>query len=251
MSKTKTIKINHTKFKFQKWLKLMKFHFAHIFILLCRWMPGNCYRNFAELGQSLEFSFWISREFGSKSMFVPTRGKLWDRMIASIDEEQEVTVFEFGVAYGNATKWWLSRCKNIEKLYGFDTFTGLPRAWRHFQTGAFSSNGNPPEIADPRVEWIVGEVEKTLTSELLESLTKKNGSKSQCIYLLDLDLYESTKYVLECILPHLQKGDLLYFDEAADLDERRAFLEIFGGENVLPHLIGATPMAMALQIVEN
>jgi len=234
---------------FAKAVKHIKFHLAHLFIRVCRRLPEGCYRNAAELGQSLEFSLWITRTFGRMSPFVATRDRLWARMISHIRQDAKITVFEFGVAYGHATKWWLAHCGWIDTWYGFDTFKGLPRAWRHFPAGAFSADGKPPDIEDPRVEWVVGNVEETFSADMIRTLSPGDGEETQRVFLIDLDLYEPIRYVLEEVFPQLKEGDLLYFDEAADWDERRALLEAMNGMPVLLELIGATPMALALRVV--
>ena len=234
---------------FARAVKYLKLHFAHKFIRICCCLPGTGYRNVAELGQSLEFSFWLIREFKQKSPVFATRDKLWNCMISYLARDAKITVFEFGVAYGHATKWWLAHCRSIDSYYGFDTFRGLSRPWRHFSAGAFSANGNPPEIGDPRVDWMIGRVEDTVSGEIIEKLSCRTDGKKQCVFIFDLDLFEPTKHVLEQVIPQLKEGDLLYFDEAADWDERRALMEVMGELPVSLQLVGSTPIAMALRVV--
>lgn len=182
---------------------------------------------------------------------MPMRTQLWDRMIAHLEPEGQVTVFEFGVAKGQVTQWWLAQCQQIVKWYGFDTFQGLPRAWRHFPAGAFGTYGQPPAIADSRVEWVIGRIEETLSDEFIQKISQLNDAQSQRVFILDMDLYEPTKYVLEQIMPLLKKGDMFYLDEAADLDERRAFIEAMESHCLSQELIGTTPIAMALRIIDS
>lgn len=233
---------------FARALKRVKFHLAHIFVGICRHLPVTLYRNAAELGQSLEYSLWVTREFGRDSIFVATREQLWTRMLACLTADTKVTVFEFGVAYGYATRWWLSRSSLIDKWYGYDTFTGLPRAWRHFAAGAFDANGKPPEIADSRIEWIIGKVENTFAATRVQARSSRDTIRRQCVFLFDLDLYAPTAHVAEQVFPQLQEGDLLYFDEAAFPDERRVLLEHLNKTRNSLNLIGATPLALALQV---
>lgn len=249
MKKSRPLNFTDCRYTLSKVFKCGKFILANMFIKFARIFPGNCHQNFADLGQSIEFSLWITRIFGQQSKIVSFRENLWQMMMKTFPPHQNCIVYEFGVAYGNGTKWWLSHFECINMLIGFDTFTGLPRAWRHFPEGSFSTDGIPPNIDDHRVQWVIGKVEKTVSSDSINSFIDENSSNHSCLYLLDLDLYESTRHVLECILPHLKIGDILYFDEAADLDERRAFLEIMGNKMNRFKYIGATPMAMALQVV--
>ena len=230
-----------------KAIKRMKLHMAHTFIMGCRLLPGAFHKNAAELGQSLEFSLWIKRVFGAGAS-VPTRDRLWKRMIEGFDPDAKVVGFEYGVAYGHATRWWLAHCPNLKTWYGFDTFTGLPEAWRHFPAGAFNADGKHPDIADSRVEWVVGRVEDTCSGDRVSASESDSEHNIQRVFILDLDLYKPMQYVLNVIFPRLREGDILYFDEAADWDERRALLEAMESRSVSLKLIGATPMAIALQV---
>ena len=67
--------------------------------------------------------------------------------------------------------------------------------------------------------------------------------------LFDLDIYEPSKVVWEHFRMFLRPGDLLYFDEAFDRDERHLLDHL-----VLPsgrfQLIGSTPMALAIEVQE-
>lgn len=233
---------------FARALKRVKCYMANAAIYICRHLPAVLYRNAAEFGQSLEYSLWVTREFGRASAFFATRERLWRRMLTCLTPDSEITVFEFGVAYGYTTQWWLSRCSLIDKWYGFDTFTGLPGPWRHFAAGAFDASGKPPEISDSRIEWVVGKVENTFSADRLNVTSSENKTRTQRVFILDLDLYEPTKSVAGQIFPKLQDGDILYFDEAADWDERRVLLEEMANARNPLILIGATPMALALQV---
>ncbi len=233
---------------FARAIKRVKSHLAHIAIGICRRLPAVFYRNAAELAQSLEYSLWVTRTFGRDSVFLATRERLWRRMLSCLTQDSEVTVFEFGVAYGYTTQWWLSRSSLVDKWYGFDTFTGLPRAWRHFAAGAFDANGKPPEISDSRIEWVVGKVENTFSANWIQPTSSEDETRTQRVFILDLDLYEPTKYVAEQVFPQLQEGDLLYLDEGADWDERRVLLEEMSKIPNRLKLVGATPTALALQV---
>lgn len=228
--------------------KKIKSYLASIAIGICRRLPAVVYRNAAEFGQSLEYSHWVTREFGSDAFFVATRQQLWRRMISCLPPDCEVTAFEFGVAYGHATRWWMSQSSPISKWYGFDTFAGLANRWRHFEAGAFDANGEPPQMSDSRVEWVVGKVEDTFTVDRIQVSPPQASPGTQRLFLFDLDNYEPTKCVAEKIFPHLEEGDILYFDEAADWDERRVLVEEMDRSPNEIEQIGATPMALALRV---
>jgi hypothetical protein len=97
------------------------------------------------LGQYTEFAQWQIDHFSEKLPLCVKREQVWKKMLGSVDTNKQVVVWEFGVAYGYATNWWLSRISSQRlSWHGFDRFTGLPRAWRTYSAGAFDAGGVPP-----------------------------------------------------------------------------------------------------------
>lgn len=230
-------------------VKRMKLRTAHAVIAALRALPGRVLRNAAAFAQSLEFADWVLREFGAQSRFVSTRERLWSRMRDAMAPGGDTVALEFGVAYGYATRWWLERADGIRGWHGFDTFTGLPEAWRHFPARAFDAGGQTPDIADARVRWEVGRVEETVTRETVRAaLLDDAGRRQPCLCFLDLDLYAPTRHVISVLAEELQEGDILYFDEAADLDERRVLLELMTTTGHELELIAASPVGLALRV---
>jgi len=227
--------------------KRMKSHFAYLAIQALMLLPQAGLRNAAQFGQSVEFRLWLDRNFPDQGKYFPTREALWNHLLSEISPVTELIVFEFGVAYGYTTSWWLKRSPSIIQWNGYDTFTGLPQNWQHFAKGAFDAGGQPPNIGDARVQWIIGRVEETFSFEKHQLFRNaQENTKSRCIYFFDLDLYNPTKHVMDIILPQLKVGDILYFDEAVDLDERRVLVESLEILQSTTRLIGSTPVALAL-----
>jgi len=171
------------------------------------------------------------------------REDLWTQIHGRTDPSMPLFVLEFGVAWGYATEHWLKLVtrRNVE-WHGFDRFTGLPRGWRGMPEGKFNADGQVPAIDDPRLTWHVGDVENTLSEVDLPA-----ARDAQWLVLFDLDIYEPTAEAWGVVSPFLQPGDLLYFDEAMDADERRVLDEL-----VLPAgtyaPIGATTLALGLEV---
>ncbi len=69
--------------------------------------------------------------------------------------------------------------------------------------------------------WHVGDVEDTLADTNTSRLS--DGTR---IVLFDLDLYEATAVAWEWVQYLLRPGDLLYFDEAMDSNERQVLNEL-------------------------
>jgi hypothetical protein len=198
-------------------------------------------KNVADISGYLD---WQLATFGSINV-ARTKTALWKRMSARMHEAGVPWHgIEFGVAYGHASQWWLSMHDEsmVATWDGFDRFTGLPRAWREHSAGAFDAGGQTPDIDDSRVAWHVGDVEDTIRDLDVERI-----SSGRRLAYFDLDVYEPSKAAWDWLAPHLKPGDILYFDEAFDTDERRLL-----DESVLPagtfDYIGATDMNLAIEI---
>jgi hypothetical protein len=157
-----------------------------------------------------------------------------------------VTVLEFGVAAGDATRTWLSLLPNPElSWHGFDTFTGLPTPWIRgdftvAEAGTFDAGGGPPSIDDPRITWHAGLVEDTLPVARLDL-------GPPLFVLFDLDLYEPTAFALRWLAPHLKRGDLLYFDEAYDPWHERRLLDEFIDDGHQVRAVGSNSVGLMLE----
>lgn len=193
------------------------------------------------LGERAEWVTWLQDHF-EEYEFYWTRESLWNVLIDELSETQEWTALEFGVAWGYTSHYWLSRCDGaLTSWHGFDRFTGLPRSWRDLNQSTFNANGVPPQIEDSRVVWHVGDVENELPKATIVPTRK--------LVLFDLDLYEPTAFAWNYLAPYLTTGDLLYFDEGFDNDERRVINEfVFSTFSV--SIVGATHTAIAFRINE-
>lgn len=112
---------------------------------------------------------------------------------------------EFGVFSGNSINY-ISQFTD-KKVYGFDSFLGLPEDWRSgFNKGAFNMNGNLPKVND-NVTLISGWFEDTL-----EIFSKHENNKVSFIHI-DSDIYSSAKYILNTLKNLIDKGCIILFDE--------------------------------------
>jgi hypothetical protein len=127
---------------------------------------------------------------------------------------------EFGVATGATLKIIASAREGA--VFGFDSFQGLPEAWRSgFPVGAFTVH-EPPDV--PGAELVVGLFEDTLPVFLAEHPGPVDFLHVDC------DLYTSTRTVLTHVGPRLRPGSVIVFDEYFNYPgwqrhEHRAWLE--------------------------
>ena len=112
---------------------------------------------------------------------------------------------EFGVYTGNTINY-ISKFTN-EKVYGFDSFEGLPEKWRDgFDKGTFNTNGELP-VVNENVVLIKGWFNETLLNFI-----QKQNKKISFIHI-DSDLYSSTKYVLTTLKKYIDNDCIIVFDE--------------------------------------
>jgi hypothetical protein len=206
----------------------------------------------SQVGVLADYAAWKrARLERNGSPLFSHREKMWEAVLPRLARLDSLAVMEFGVAWGYATKWWLSRLHDPKlEWHGFDTFTGLPTTWDRagltiYDAGSFSAGGNTPPIRDPRVHWHVGDVGATVGDLAWDKL----GTRPIFLFL-DFDLYEPVMIALQAALPYLKSGDVLYFDEAFDAwNERKAIDEI-----LMPQFrfacLGSTATALALEITE-
>lgn len=194
-------------------------------------------------GEIADFVDWQATQFGRTTVF-SSRERLWSALSRRMDSRRVWHGIEFGVAWGYATAWWLERLPHTpgSSWDGFDRFTGLPRAWRENEEGTFDAGGRAPSIDDLRLTWHVGDVDVTVAD--MDRAKVSDGGR---LVLFDLDLYEPTAAAWNFVQPLLRPGDLLYFDEAFDADERRVLNEL-----VLPsgefEYLGCTSLGLALVV---
>jgi hypothetical protein len=207
-------------------------------------------RKFETLGELIGFQSWIKGTFGDTPIHL-RREVLWKKIISTSSKSEKLIIIELGVAWGYVTNWFVETGFDLctdqgfssIKIESFDLFTGLPTDWRSHPKGFFSNGGCPPNILDKRVTFHVGDVRDKITD--LEPLELE---KSRLIVLFDLDLLAPTLAVWEYLRTSLKAGDILYFDEAFDADER----EILNKHVLVDFIvasIGCTSLALAVEIV--
>ena len=131
---------------------------------------------------------------------------------------------EFGVFTGTSINFF---SKFVNTIYGFDSFEGLREDWvgTPAPKGTFNLNKKLPKL-NKNVIPVVGWVQDTLGPFL-----EKHKPEINFIHL-DMDTYETTKFVLTKIKPYLTKNCTIAFDElynysSWELGEYRALKEIF------------------------
>ena len=157
---------------------------------------------------------------------------------------------EFGVSIGTSTAT-LAECAGAAdtRLYGFDSFEGLPEEWvvsddETWSRGAFS--GRPSEVPD-NVELVAGLFQDTLPGFL------EAHPGPVAFAHIDCDLYSSTDCVFSEIRDRLSVGTVVVFDELFNYDryhehEMRALIEL-GETGVRWRYLGHVPARYAASVI--
>lgn len=137
---------------------------------------------------------------------------------------------EFGVAYGHWINLMAAYRSDVV-FHGFDSFEGLPEGWSLWPKGHYDNSGNLPPVRE-NVQLIKGYFSDTLDDFLL-----KHGSEKVAFVHLDCDLYDSSKYVLEKLRPHLKVGTQIVLDDYLtqpgwEKDQFKAFNEFVLEHNI-------------------
>ena len=141
------------------------------------------------------------------------------------DEFKKKFYLEFGVFKGTTINFFSNY---VNTIYGFDSFEGLKEDWtgqKNHPKGKFNLNRKLPKL-NKNVIPVVGWVQDTLGSFL-----DKHKPDINFVHL-DMDTYESTKFVLTKIKPYLTKNCTIAFDELYnypgwEIGEYRALKETF------------------------
>jgi len=129
---------------------------------------------------------------------------------------------EFGVMEGR-TLIPFAEALAPRKIYGFDSFNGLPEKWCEMAPQG-SMACSPPENLPNNAELVIGLFQDTLKAFLATHV------EPVAFCHFDADLYSSTKYVLDTIKTRLAPGAIFIFDEIigdqpCHDNEARAFAE--------------------------
>jgi hypothetical protein len=149
-------------------------------------------------------------------------------------EQPDSIALEFGVQTGSTLQ--IIRNNFTGRVYGFDSFQGLPENWgTRFPKGSFPTT-TIPNI--PNTKLIIG-----LFQHTLKPFLQHNNQPISVIHL-DADLYSSTIYALQHTATHLTNPAILIFDEwhnyeGCEQHEQRAFHEWISCNPHLNHEIVA------------
>lgn len=161
-------------------------------------------------------------------------------------------IMEFGVSAGKSIRSIARQAGPNRTVHGFDSFEGLPGDWSGtgMLAGRFSRGGKPPS-APSNVKFHIGWIEDTLAPFLAE-----NPVPAAFVHI-DVDLYSSTRSILDGLADRLVPGSVVVFDEyfnhpAWREHEYKAWAETVAARGIAYRYIGfsATKGHVAVQVTE-
>ena len=158
-------------------------------------------------------------------------------------------VLEFGVFSGRTINH-IARLLPAQRIYGFDSFKGLPEEWRPgFGKGVFALPALPTVLNN--VDLVVGWFDRTLPSFL-----DKNADQEVALLHVDCDIYSSTQSIFHHLKFRIVPGTIIVFDEyynypGWEMNEFRAFQEFIKTTGLNYDYIGLVPghQQVAVRIV--
>lgn len=190
-------------------------------------------KRFAER-KALEESALFAEEFLRDAPLFPDKFALLAEALEQAAPADGELLCEFGVWQGNTINAIADRIPG--KIYGFDSFEGLPEKWRdNLDRGAFRVEALPEVRRN--VELIKGWFSDTLPAFLREH------PGDVCFVHIDCDLYSSTRDVLSHLGSRFRHGTVLVFDEFFNYPgwkehEHKAFKEFLGESGFRAEYIG-------------
>lgn len=176
---------------------------------------------YACLVDSWGYIRWHTRRIPDEelNLYLGTRDMLRIGLDAAMDmlQNQGGLVCEFGVAKGRSMRMMQELLPLETPLHGFDTFTGLPLPWNSLPAGAFSTNGDIPNI-EGEVYFHRGLFRDSIPEFLnsLEQQQQGQGAKEEeyrplAFANIDALLYGSTLDILECVHSRVVPGTVFVF----------------------------------------
>tara|TARA_B100001063_G_scaffold228164_1_gene239278 strand:+ start:1792 stop:2583 length:792 start_codon:yes stop_codon:yes gene_type:complete len=171
----------------------------------------NCYQRFKE--EEMDKCYNTFKKHFYNAVFLETKQLQKysiNEALKNDNESSELYYLEFGVGAGSSINYFSDLLKKKNKsIFGFDSFVGLKEDWKghvFYPKGSLSQNNIQPKT-NKNVSLIAGWIQDTLPLFLKEKNPKIN------FLHIDVDTYESTKFILKETKQYLSKNCIIVFDD--------------------------------------
>ena len=166
----------------------------------------------------------------------------------ALSQRKPGPIVEFGVYKASTTNFIARQCPDA-KIYGLDSFEGLPEPWAGFRFSRenYDRGGRLPKVAG-NVELVVGLFQDTLPGFL------ERVPGPFAVVHVDCDIYSSANYVLTELTGRMADGCVLIFDEffnyhGYQLHEFKAFQEFLARTKLKPEYLAYSGQQISLRLV--
>ncbi|MFN3274285.1 MAG: TylF/MycF/NovP-related O-methyltransferase [Paracoccus sp. (in: a-proteobacteria)] len=156
---------------------------------------------------------------------------------------------EFGVDQG-ATINQIAKTRPERKVFGFDSFRGLPENWSGtgLTRGRFDRGGQMPQVP-PNVELVPGWFNESVP------VWKRDHTGPIAFCHVDCDLYSSTVTIFTELEDRFRPGTIILFDEYFGYSdwrggEHKAFLEMIARTGFTYKALAVSHMGFAVELGE-
>lgn len=137
---------------------------------------------------------------------------MYEIMVDLIGKDSAITYLEFGVYKGDSLNYIASKFHNPDaRLYGFDSFEGLPEAWGPMPAGNFALDELPVPHDRRRSTFVKGYFQNTVPQFLAA-----NRPSGTVLVHFDADLYSSTLFLLTTLWHHITEYYFMFDEFVAD-----------------------------------
>lgn len=152
----------------------------------------------------------MTLEFNQVREALKPVGRRDDVIIKSLkDSPKDGYIFEFGVFEGKSINL-MARHRPEQKVFGFDTFEGLPEDWVVSPNKIIPKGYPVPKEmvkTEDNVTYIKGMFQDTLEEWMVDF------PNAAALVHIDSDLYSSCKYVLTTLNEQMIPGTVILFDD--------------------------------------
>ena len=171
----------------------------------------NCYQRFKE--EEMDKCYNTFKKHFYDAMFLESNDLKKYSINEALDndnDDEDLYYLEFGVGAGASINFFSEFLeKKNRSIYGFDSFVGLKEDWKGhvmFPKGGLSQNNVKPKTRK-NVNLISGWIQDTLPLFLNEKKPKIN------FLHIDVDTYETSKFILKETKKYLTKDCVILFDD--------------------------------------
>lgn len=171
----------------------------------------NCYQRFKE--EEMDKCYNTFKKHFYNAVFLETKQLQKysiNEALKNDNESSELYYLEFGVGAGSSINYFSDFLKSKNRsIVGFDSFIGLKEDWKGhvlYPKGSLSQNNIQPKTKK-NVILVAGWIQDTLPLFLKEKNPKIN------FLHIDVDTYESTKFILKETKQYLSKNCIIVFDD--------------------------------------